>query len=444
MGAHWHGKGRNRKVRIQWKDERGIWKRETTACATISEGREKARERQQEADDLRDGKKKPPKKDITIREAVYDHYIPSLPPDYASKNSLEGRFRNRILPRVVEGKRTLGELLCRSELDGGHVKKMLALNPDCSPATRRQLLMAVQGLFTFLIQAKRASENPAAGLSVRVPKRKPKFLKTDEIPRLLEAWPLNRRLHFAFQLGVGARKGQSLDLEWPAVHEDEGYVILFGKDNEENIVPLPDWLCLLLRAERAVSTSRYVFPKPEGLRGAGAKQPRWVALHRIMKTALRRAELVDGYDARCVTRGSMKRCGYKTQEPLKVAPADQICPGCKQRTLQVLGRPIPIVFHSLRSTFATWAYAQTRDIRFVQQVLGHSDTRVTDRYAAVVMDHMRALANRVHLNPFQAGALPSGLGTPVGQAERNGVHPGAFQSSTAIAQHSGEARDADR
>ncbi len=93
----------------------------------------------------------------------------------------------------------------------------------------------------------------------------------------------------------------------------------------------------------------------------------------------------------------------------------------------MLGIPIRITFHNLRSTFATWAYAQTRDIRFVQQVLGHSDTRVTDRYAAVVVDHMRVLQNRVQLNPYSLPSEASNPGTPVGQAESNGVHSGALQ-----------------
>ncbi len=420
------GKGARRRFYVRWKDEQRIWRKQQYECFNLTEAKDEAKRREQRADEIRAGGKRAQKNDISVRDAVFNEYLPSLPPEYASKNSLEGRFKNRILPIKVDGERTCGQLMCR-ELDGGHVKKVLAANHDCAPATREQLRVAIQGLFTFLKLARRASENPAAEVpKVRIPKRKPRFLKPHEIPPLLNAWPENRRLHFAFQLGIGARKGQSLDLEWKDVHESEGYAILFGKDNEENIVPLPDWLALLLRTERAVSKSRYVFPRPEGLRRAGEKQERWVALHRIMKAALRRAGLIDGFEARCLNRGKkLKSCGFK--EHRRELGETLVCPRCGQKTLQVLGIPIRITFHNLRSTFATWAYAQTRDIRFVQQVLGHSDTRVTDRYAAVVVDHMRVLQNRVQLNPYSLPSEASNPGTPVGQAESNGVHSGALQ-----------------
>lgn len=419
------GKGAQRRFYVRWRDEQRIWRKQQYAAATLTEAKEEARKREQRAQDIRAGGKRKQKEDITVLDAVYQHYLPDLPPGYASKNSLEGRFRNRILSIKVDGNRAFAELMCR-EVDGGHVKKVLASNADCSPATREQLRVAIQGLFTYLRIAKRADENPAAEVSkVRIPKRKPRFLKPEQIPRLLEEWPHHRRLHFAFQVGTGGRKQQSLDLEWKDVHEEEGYVLLFGKDNEENLVPLPEWLCLLLRAARIAATSRYVFPKPEGLKGAGGKQPKWVAFHRMMKAALRRAELVDGYDFKCVNRGPLKGCKEKGERPNR---GTLTCPSCGQNTLEVVGRPIPITFHNLRSTFATWAYAQTRDIRFVQRVLGHSDTRVTERYAAIVMDHMRIQANRVHLNPFILPADTQNPGTPVGHGKgvtlQNGAQTG--------------------
>lgn len=434
------GKGKRRKLYIRWKNALGVWERAVTAYANKSEALEEARRRELEAQETRAGKKRPQKRDISVRAAVQDEYLPSLPPGYVSKNSLEGRFRNRILPVKVDGVRTFGDLLCRAEVDGGHVKKVIAANTDCSPATREQLRVAIQGLFTFLIQAKRADENPAAGVTrVRVPKKKPKFLRPADIPLFIAAVPEDRRLQFAFNLGTGARKQESLELAWPDVHEEEGYAVLDKtKTNEGRMVPLPEWLCLMLRVRRTLAESRWVFPIPEGLKNAGEKQPKWVAFHRMVKAALRKGGLIEGYLAKCVTRGQMKPCGFRTE---RASLGTVVCPSCDQASLQVTAIPIPITFHNLRSTWATYAYAHTRDIRFVQLVLGHSDARVTARYAAVIDEHMRMMANRVQLNPFAAPALPSESGTPVGHGESNGVHVTAFQNSAVLTKTSGGTSD---
>ena len=56
--------------------------------------------------------------------------------------------------------------------------------------------------------------------------------------------------------------------------------------------------------------------------------------------------------------------------------------------------------HALRHTAATLAYAHTRDLRAVQDLLGHADPRTTSRYARVV--------NLARTNP--ALAIPVALG----------------------------------
>lgn len=46
-------------------------------------------------------------------------------------------------------------------------------------------------------------------------------------------------------------------------------------------------------------------------------------------------------------------------------------------------------FHDLRHTFATWFLYRTRDKRALQEILGHSDSRMTDRYAHILDEHKR-------------------------------------------------------
>jgi site-specific recombinase XerD len=49
--------------------------------------------------------------------------------------------------------------------------------------------------------------------------------------------------------------------------------------------------------------------------------------------------------------------------------------------------------HDLRATFATTAYANTGDLRAVQELLGHADSRTTEVYTGISMDKMRKAAD---------------------------------------------------
>jgi len=49
----------------------------------------------------------------------------------------------------------------------------------------------------------------------------------------------------------------------------------------------------------------------------------------------------------------------------------------------------PVSSHDLRATFATAAYSKTRDIRAVQDLLGHSNSKTTEIYTGVAESAMR-------------------------------------------------------
>lgn len=51
--------------------------------------------------------------------------------------------------------------------------------------------------------------------------------------------------------------------------------------------------------------------------------------------------------------------------------------------------------HDLRATFATAAYEKTKDIRVVQELLGHGSVKTTELYTGVTLQNMRAAADLV-------------------------------------------------
>jgi site-specific recombinase XerD len=53
----------------------------------------------------------------------------------------------------------------------------------------------------------------------------------------------------------------------------------------------------------------------------------------------------------------------------------------------------PISSHDLRATFATLAYDYTRDIRVVQELLGHSSTETTQLYTGISEEKLRNAVN---------------------------------------------------
>jgi integrase len=388
---------------IGWTDEHGRQRKQKSPEPHPKKAQRLADDLEREAELVRLGQKRRERPDVRFRQAV-TLYLASLPAEYASRPQLDARFK-RVLPH-------LGDEWCR-QVTPAKVRRVLSANGDCSPQTREHIRIAIQAVFTFLIDEEKLvqGENPAAVIGkVSVPKRKPRFLELAHIPALLQAVPEQHRMLFVFAVATGARKGEAFGLLREDIHLEQGYATIqrsherdTTKGGRARVVPLPQWLVPMLREHLRTHTSPHVFPGPDG-----GQQKRWVALHRIMRAALKEAGIVSGWRVRCVTRGQkLKSCGYAPDTELAEKPGI-LCPKCKQLSLQVEGVPKPLTFHSLRATFGTWAYAHTRDIRFVQQVLGHADVKTTEeRYSHVLNEHLMERANQVRMLPEQGS--PAGV-----------------------------------
>lgn len=399
---------------IGYKDEHGKTVQRATSARTKTEAQRLADELEARAERVRLGLEAPHRADIPFKEAAA-RYLAALPPEYRSKADLEGRLRVRVLPH-------LGDVMVR-RMTPADVQAMLAANADASPQTREHLRIAVQGCYTWLIEAAELAEvNPARAVPrVRIPRREPLYLKREDIPRLLEAMPPQWLPATLTALGTALRKGELLALTKRGWLREECVLVVGAshesattKSGRERRVPVPGWLVPVLDAQLA-TPGRLLFPNPQGKRWS-----RKVRLHDVVRRALIRAGLVEGWTLVCRRKG----CGFKEDREAREDGAR--CPRCDFK-LWPVGKPIPFRWKDLRSTWATYAAAATGDIRFVQKVLGHGSPLVTEqRYAHALPGHFAAQAARVDLGLGLVSRV-SVTGDETGPKLTTGDEPGDAQ-----------------
>lgn len=335
---------------------------------------------------------------------------------------------------------------------------------ELSPASREKLRIRLQAMIEYARTHLRAfrGDNPAKLVAkVKVPKTKPRFLPAEYVPRIIAAAKEPDLLATAFYTGM--RKGElcgllceNVDLRRREISVSYSYDGT-PKDDEPRPVWIPSELMPhLVRALNiaAAAGSKWVFPSPLG----GMRTANWDAAA-AFRSALCAAGLVRGYELKCVIRrpaggrangrarltpemvaqiraragegttalaeafGVSRRairkaldgdswgppravgCGYTVEVQLK--PEGPVaCPECG-RFMQEKPLPLGFTLKHARSTWGTWAYRATGDIRFVQGGLGHSNVETTiGHYAASLDPHQLEQANKVRYGEL-ARQLPA-------------------------------------
>lgn len=178
---------------------------------------------------------------------------------------------------------------------------------------------------------------------------------------------------------VATRQRQS-DPTWrlPAVHR-----------NESDVLPVPDAvLSASLAIAGADERAMIVLGRFAGLRAAeiaGAHRrylrgPNGAEVIRLRGKGGKWRELPAHPEVASVLRA---RDGWVFPSPVREGVP--ILPGTVSAKLRDL-LPEPWTAHTLRHAFASDVYARTRDIRLVQEWLGHADPRTTARYVQVHRD----------------------------------------------------------
>ncbi len=248
--------------------------------------------------------------------------------------------------------------ICRSFLASLHGRN------DAVSIARK--LSSLRSFFRLLVRRRVLKQNPLAG--VRPPRRAqrlPAFLGKEEAQRLLDTAAPGDRAEAARDqallevlYGGGLRISEACNLDLGHIVPDgTGALVTVrqGKGRKDRVVPVG--------AKARAAVERYL-----PLRGA------------LMQTRARRA-------APTTNALFLGRLG-KRLDPRQARRLLH-----RRVTRAAVRRATP---HTLRHSFATHLLGEGADLRAIQEMLGHSSLRTTQRYAQVDIDHLMTVYDRAH------------------------------------------------
>lgn len=238
------------------------------------------------------------------------------------------------------------------------------------------------------------AENPITPVPrLRIPRRSGggRALSPDHARAVIEHVSPAWRDLFATAVYTGMRKGELfalrkdvVDLKQHRLHVCASHGRDTTKGGHDDWIPIPEELIPYLRRAIKASRSELVFPGARGMHNRDTK------LAQRLRSALRRAGIVEGWDHKCRRRGC-RHIEHHDNADLRE------CPKCGFK-LWPVGVPPGIRFHDLRHTTATLLLESGCDMAAVQKILRHSDPRLTtETYGHLSDDYLREQINRMRL-----------------------------------------------
>lgn len=221
--------------------------------------------------------------------------------------------------------------------------------------TLNRKLSVVRMFYKFLYTEGKIDHNPVEGVSSpRLGRKIPSFLSEKEVEALLEAPSVDEqygsrdRAILEVVYGAGLRISELVNLNLTDLNLKGGWVKVLGKGSKERIVPL------------------------------GREACRWVRIY-LRK---RRIETTDKLSLFC------NRYGKRLSR--------QACWKIIKKYSQKASITKKISPHTLRHSFATHLLSRDADLRFVQELLGHTNISTTQIYTHITQERLKKVYKKYH------------------------------------------------
>jgi integrase len=366
----------------RFRDRHGRWRSVVMAATTKAQAVLQNSELQVREDRIRLGLDEEPKvnADQTFAEMI-EWWIENRLRDTRSASRCEGTVRRHLLESHLAG-------LPPAAVTPGKVDDFLhTMGRSFSPATVNHLRAYIRRIFNSAMSAERFhGKNPVTRdvKKRKVPKRKPQYLLPDEVLPVLQAVPDRWRAAFALGIYAGLRKGEILGLRKEDVDLERRLIMVrrshgadTPKGGHEEGVPIAAELMPYLEDAVDSSRSEWVIPHPNG-----GRHPEGTDLVSIIRTALRRSQIVSGWVHKCRRKG----CGFS----IETADGEQRrCPQCQMK-LWPTSKVRPLRFHDTRHTTASLLMMFGANPAAVQRILRHTDIRLTvEVYGHLAPNYLR-------------------------------------------------------
>lgn len=244
-------------------------------------------------------------------------------------------------------------------LDGKALRDLMAAwhRQGLGSRSIQHRLSALRTFYRWLIREGVATDNPVSGVRApKLPKRLPKNLDVDQVNQLLDGRTDNElalRDHAMMELfySSGLRLSELVSLDIGSVDLNAQNLRVVGKGNKERQLPVTATAITALRA--------------------------WLPV--------RRAWLPPTSDCMALFISTQKRRITARSVQLRLAQL------ARERGLD--GRVHP---HMLRHSFATHLLESSRDLRAVQELLGHANLSTTQVYTHLDFQHLARVYDQAH------------------------------------------------
>ncbi|MEH6546237.1 MAG: site-specific tyrosine recombinase XerD [Sneathiella sp.] len=227
-------------------------------------------------------------------------------------------------------------------------------------STQARRLSAIKQFFSYMLGDEFRSDDPSMNIdSPRGQRRLPKYLSEEEVGRLLSATegtkPDKLRMASLLQLlyATGLRATELVTLPFPALRDQDRFLIIRGKGNKERLVPV----------NQSAKTALQYYLEIRHCFLADEKHSKWLYPSRGEFGHLTRQRFGQ----------LLKELAFEANiDPKKVSP------------------------HVLRHAFASHLLANGADLRSLQKMLGHSDISTTQIYTHVLQKRLMEVVTTHH------------------------------------------------